>query len=99
VARIVAVALVLYGAENGIYSIARGTLPLALFGQRHYGAIVGRLARPSLLAQAVAPSAGALAVSHYGARATFALLARLAVVNVGLVIELFRTSQALRTAI
>ena len=29
-----AVALIAYGAGNGIWSIARGTLPLALFGPR-----------------------------------------------------------------
>lgn len=96
---IVAVALVLYGAGNGVFSIARGTLPLALFGQRHYGAIVGRLARPSLFAQAVAPSAGAVVIAHHGASSTLALLAGLAVANVALVLALFQASRGLRTEI
>ncbi|GJD63423.1 hypothetical protein MPEAHAMD_3591 [Methylobacterium frigidaeris] len=42
----VAVALMLYGAGNGIYSIAGGTVPLALFGPERYPILVGRLARP-----------------------------------------------------
>ncbi len=50
--------LVLYGSGNGIYSIARGTVPLALFGSARYPLMVGRLARPGLIAQALAPPAG-----------------------------------------
>ena len=42
-----AVALIAYGAGNGIWSIARGTLPLALFGPRGYAELMGRLAMPS----------------------------------------------------
>ena len=61
-----AVALVLYGAGNGIYSIRRGTLPLALFGSARYPVLMGRLALPSLLAQALAPSAGAFILEHVG---------------------------------
>ncbi len=80
----VAIALVLYGAGNGIYSIARGTVPLALFGAERYPVLVGRLARPGLVAQAVAPSLGAMALTHSGADATYILLAVLAVTNVGL---------------
>src|SRR3546814_19790084 len=33
----------LYGACNGLLTITRGTLPLALFDYRVYGALVGRL--------------------------------------------------------
>lgn len=35
----------LYGAGNGIYSIARRTVPLALFGSERYAPLLGRLAR------------------------------------------------------
>ena len=55
---VVGLALVLYGAGNGIYSIARGTVPLALFGPERDAPLVGRLARPGLVAQALAPSSG-----------------------------------------
>jgi MFS family permease len=46
----VSVAIVLYGAGIGIESIARGTLPLAVFGESRYAAIMGRIAMPSLIA-------------------------------------------------
>jgi hypothetical protein len=38
-------------------TIVRGTVPAELFGQREYGALLGRLARPQFLAKAVAPMA------------------------------------------
>jgi predicted MFS family arabinose efflux permease len=78
---LLAVALIAYGAGNGIWSIARGTLPLALFGPEGYAVLMGRLAMPSLIAQALAPSAGALLLQSYGAPATLAALAGLALVN------------------
>ncbi|QDI79035.1 MFS transporter [Methylorubrum populi] len=80
----VAVALVLYGAGNGIYSIARGTVPLALFGADRYPVLVGRLARPGLAAQALAPSLGAVTLTYGGPDTAYVLLAALAFANVGL---------------
>jgi hypothetical protein len=53
-----ALVLALYGAGNGIGSIAKGTLPLALFGPFGYASLIGRLAMPSLLAQDLPPSLG-----------------------------------------
>lgn len=47
---------VLYGMSNGIMTINRGTLPLALFGAQGYARILGWLAVPVQLAQAIAPS-------------------------------------------
>ena len=85
----VGVALVLYGAGNGIYSIARGTVPLALFGPARYPVLVGRLARPGLVAQALAPSLGALALTYGGADAAYGLLMTLALTNVGLAVALW----------
>ena len=46
----------LYGMSNGIMTINRGTLPLALFGAESYARLLGRLAVPVLLAQATAPT-------------------------------------------
>ena len=77
-------ALLFYGAGIGLESIARGTLPLALFGPIGYARLMGRLARPSLIAQAAAPWAGALVLSRYGADATLAVLAAVALLNVAL---------------
>ena len=45
----------LHGAGNGILTIAKGTLPLAIFGSQGYGARQGWLMAPSRLAQAAAP--------------------------------------------
>jgi MFS family permease len=46
----------LYGMSNGIMTINRGTLPLAIFGAGGYARILGWLAVPVLLAQATAPT-------------------------------------------
>lgn len=83
--------LVLYGAGNGIYSIARGTVPLALFGADRYASLIGRLARPGLVAQAVAPPVGAFVLAHGGADALLWVLVALAATNVGLVASLWRS--------
>ena len=47
---IVALAIILYGAGNGIGSVARGTVPLAVFGPERYPVLMGRLALPLLIA-------------------------------------------------
>lgn len=57
-----------YGACNGLLTIARGTLPLALFDYRSYGAVVGGLLIPSFLLTAAAPVAYAQMVERHGAR-------------------------------
>jgi MFS family permease len=86
---ILAVCLVPYGAGVGINSIARGTLPLALFGTAGYAALMGRLAAPMLIAGALAPSAGAFLLERVGASVTLAALVAAAVCNVALVAALF----------
>jgi MFS family permease len=45
----------LHGAGNGIITIAKGTLPLAMFGAQGYGARQGWLAMPAQALQAFAP--------------------------------------------
>ena len=52
---------VLYGVSNGVMTIVRGTVPAELFGRREFGTLLGRLARPQLIARAVAPVALTLA--------------------------------------
>ena len=37
----------MFGAANGLITIARGAVPLALFGAAGYGALIGRIAGPS----------------------------------------------------
>ena len=68
------VAIALYGAGNGILTIARGTLPLALFGPQGYGARMGLLARPVLVAQALGPIAAAFVLESYGALVLLGLM-------------------------
>jgi MFS family permease len=86
---IMAACLVPYGAGVGINSIARGTLPLALFGAEGYAALIGRLAAPMLIAGALAPSAGAFLLERVGASGTLAVLVAAALGNVALVAALF----------
>ncbi|MGC9369745.1 MAG: MFS transporter [Paracoccaceae bacterium] len=62
-------ALVAYGAGNGLWSIARGALPLAVFDARDYARIMGHLARPMLIASAAAPMLGALLIQRLGPHA------------------------------
>jgi len=50
-----AVFTILHGAGNGLLTIARGTLPLALFGSTGYGLRQGLLGAPARLAQATSP--------------------------------------------
>ena len=57
---------VLHGAGNGVMTIAKGTLPLALFGTVGYGARQGWLGGPARIGQAAAPLAFALLVERLG---------------------------------
>lgn len=87
----VGAAIFLYGAGNGLFSITRGALPLALFGPERYGSLMGRLARPALIAQALAPIMGAVLLSVAGADLTLAVLALLAFAGITLVILLWNS--------
>jgi len=60
---------VLHGAGNGILTIAKGTLPLVLFGAQGYGARQGWLMLPARVAQASAPFVFGLALDRWGSRA------------------------------
>jgi MFS family permease len=77
--------ILLYGAGYGVSWIGRGTLPLALFGPTRFPRLMGKLAFPSLIVQALAPSAGALAIEATGADATIGVLTLLALINVVLI--------------
>jgi MFS family permease len=91
-----ALAIILYASGNGIGSIARGTLPLALFGTARYPVLMGRLALPLLIAMSIAPYVGALALEAGGPNSTIAIIAALAVTNVALIALLWRTTRGLR---
>ena len=77
--------ILLYGAGYGISWVGRGTLPLALFGPVRYPRLMGKLAFPSLIVQALAPSAGALLLEAKGAQTTIGVLTIFAIINVVLI--------------
>jgi predicted MFS family arabinose efflux permease len=56
----------LHGAGNGVLTIAKGTLPLALFGPLGYGQRQGLLVLPARLAQALAPWLFGLLLADFG---------------------------------
>jgi predicted MFS family arabinose efflux permease len=57
----------LHGAGNGILTIAKGTLPLVLFGAAGYGRRQGLLMVPARVAQALAPWCFGLLIDRWGA--------------------------------
>ena len=67
-----AVFTVLHGAGNGILTIAKGTLPLVLFGPAGYGARQGLMMVPARVAQAFAPVLFGLLLDAAGAAALWA---------------------------
>ncbi len=60
---------ILHGAGNGILTIAKGTLPLALFGPQGYGRRQGILMVPARVAQALSPWLFGLLLDRWGVRA------------------------------
>ena len=82
---VMVIAVVIYGAGYGISWVARGTLPLALFGAERYPRLMGRLAFPSLIVQALSPSAGAWLIERQGADVAIEVLLAFAALNVVLI--------------
>lgn len=60
---------VMHGMGNGILTIAKGTLPLVVFGAAGYGERQGWLMAPARVAQAFAPVLFGLAMAHWGGQA------------------------------
>jgi MFS family permease len=58
--------VVLYGAGNGLLTIARGTVPLALFGPAGYGERTGLIGAPARATQALAPLLFGLLLDELG---------------------------------
>jgi MFS family permease len=59
----------LHGAGNGMITIAKGTLPLALFGARDYGRRSGVLSAPARVSQSAAPFLFGLLLDRIGVSA------------------------------
>ena len=56
----------LMGASQGVLTIVRGAVPLALFGATEYGAVLGLIATPVLVVNAAAPAMFAWIVDRWG---------------------------------
>jgi predicted MFS family arabinose efflux permease len=66
--------VVVYGGANGVYTIVRGVLPETLYGRERLGSLLGWLARPQYVAQAVAPAAVAFSLRALPANHVITLL-------------------------
>jgi hypothetical protein len=76
-----AVFMVTFGMANGLMTIARGAVPLALFGPAGYGHLMGRIGRAYLAMQAIAPLALAFAVERGSDAGVLAIIAGFALMS------------------
>lgn len=86
--QVAAVGIVCYGLGSGMRSILRGTLPLELYGPVAYPVVMGQLARPVLLVQALTPLAGGLLAARFGPLVVLKVLGGLGVLNVAVTLVL-----------
>jgi MFS family permease len=56
------------GASQGVITIVRGAVPLALFGAKGYGTVLGLIATPVLVVNAASPAVFGWIVDHWGWR-------------------------------
>jgi hypothetical protein len=68
----------MFGGANGLITITRGAVPLALFGPHGYGRLIGRLAGPFQIMQAAAPLMMAFVVERFSDPLALALAAAFA---------------------
>jgi hypothetical protein len=61
-----AVFTLVHGGGNGVLTIAKGTLPLAIFGPAGYGLRQGILSGPARMGQAAAPLVFGVALDRFG---------------------------------
>jgi MFS family permease len=71
---------VMFGAANGLVTITRGALPLALFGAEGYGALMGRISGFWLVMQSAAPLVMAFVAERASDKTALALAAAFAIV-------------------
>ena len=83
---------IMFGLSNGLVTIARGTVPLALFGASGYGRLVGRIAGPFMVVQSVAPLVMAFVAERVSDKAALALAGSFALVALGCFLAVRRPS-------
>src|SRR6266850_8258948 len=71
----------MFGMANGLITIARGAVPLALFGAAGYGHLMGRIGGPFLVMQAIAPLVLAFVAERTSDPAVLAVVAAFALVS------------------
>jgi hypothetical protein len=71
----------MFGMANGLITIARGAVPLALFGAAGYGHLIGRIGGAFLLMQAIAPLALAFVAERAADWVVLAVVAVFALVS------------------
>lgn len=71
---LVAAFALLHGAGNGMLTIVKGTLPLALYGPSGYGRRQGLLMAPARISQALAPWLFGLWLEHFGVNVMWVLV-------------------------
>ena len=81
---------IMFGAANGLITIARGAVPLALFGPVGYGRVIGRIAGPSLIMQAMAPFVLAFAIERASDPAALMLAACFTLIALGCFVAIRR---------
>src|SRR6266699_3120777 len=72
---------VMFGMANGLLTIARGAVPLALFGAAGYGHLMGRIGGPYLVMQAIAPLVLAFVVERTSDPTVLAVVAGFAAIS------------------
>ncbi len=72
---------VMFGMANGLITIARGAVPLALFGAAGYGHLMGRIGGPFLVMQAIAPLVLAFVAERTSDPAVLAVVAAFALIS------------------
>lgn len=90
---VAALPLMAYGAGIGLVSVARGSLPLYLFGPLEAPVVSGRLGRPIAITSAVAPSIGAFMIPRLGGAVSLWALAAAGGVSIGAAVVLRRLAQ------
>ncbi|MFL5297255.1 MAG: MFS transporter [Phenylobacterium sp.] len=90
---IAAAPLMAYGAGIGLVSVARGSLPLYLFGPLEAPVVSGRLGRPIAVTAALAPSIGAFMIPRLGGAASLWVLSAAGAVSVAAAVLLRRLAQ------
>jgi len=91
-APVAALFTLIHGAGNGVLTIAKGTLPLAIFGPSGYGMRQGLLSGPARIGQAAAPLVFGVALDGLGPSALL-LTALLGISGYAAMIALGRTKK------